>query len=98
MLARDQGTPTSRVGPSARVVVNVLRNRQAPRFLGTPYVKNITEAQETGSTVFTVRSEDGDDEVMEPSSFRPNWQSQLKSTEPDSEPPVLPKMPCQPVQ
>ncbi len=66
MLARDQGTPASRVGPSARVVVNVLRNRQPPRFLGSPYVRNITEAQETGSTIFTVRSEDADEQVRGP--------------------------------
>ena len=53
----------SRVGPSARVVVNVLRNTQPPRFIGEPYVKNITEAQETGSTIFTLRSEDRDQQV-----------------------------------
>ena len=64
VLARDQGTPTSRVGPSARVVVNVLRNTQTPRFIGEPYVKNVTEAQETGSTIFTLRSEDKDQQVI----------------------------------
>ncbi len=64
VLARDHGTPESRVGPSARVVVNVLRNTQTPRFSGTPYVKNITEAQETNSVIFTVRAEDRDQKVF----------------------------------
>ena len=63
VIAQDEGLPLPKVGPSARVVVNVIRNLQAPRFLGTPYRKNITETQARDTTLFTVRAEDRDARV-----------------------------------
>ncbi len=60
VLAKDLGLPEARTGPSARVVVNVIRNKERPTFQGTPYLKNITEAEKTNSVIFTVRAQDRD--------------------------------------
>lgn len=57
------GEPESKVGPSARVVVNVIRNMQIPRFLGEPYRKNLTQGVKVGSDVLQVRAEDRDNKV-----------------------------------
>ena len=62
VLAQDQGVPNVQVGSPARVVVNVIRNKQAPKFRGT-YSKNLTETKETNVDVVTVFAEDGDSAV-----------------------------------
>ena len=69
VIAKDEGLPEPKVGPSARVVVNIVRNLQTPQFMGLPYRKNITETQKSGEVIFTVRSEDRDSDVRFISSY-----------------------------
>ena len=63
MLARDMGVPTTRVGPSARVIINVIRNLHPPQFRSEPYQTSILQTQATGSQVLQVQAEDKDSKV-----------------------------------
>ena len=63
MLVQDRGLPDSRSGNSARVIVDVIRNRQTPEFKNEPYMRDITEEISTGAEIFQVRAEDRDTRV-----------------------------------
>jgi len=57
------GVPKRRVGPSARVVINVIRNQHPPQFRGEPFKKQILQTMKTGSQVLQVQADDKDSKV-----------------------------------
>lgn len=67
VLVHDAGLPEPLFGErAARVVINVVRNRQAPQFVGGPYSKDITEGIEVGSDVIVLQADDADEQVRSP--------------------------------
>ena len=47
----------------ARVIINVIRNRHAPQFVGDPYSKDVTEAIEQDAEIIVVQADDADEKV-----------------------------------
>ncbi len=47
----------------ANVRVQVKRNKNSPRFQGTPYMKKIRQTQQAGQTLLNVRASDTDERV-----------------------------------
>ena len=64
VIAQDQaGIHTRNSSNQASVNVQVQRNRNAPRFEGTPYKKTIKQTQQAGATLLSVRTKDEDKTV-----------------------------------
>ena len=63
-MVTDKGEPLPLAADdAARVIVNVLRNKHAPRFVGGPYSKQTTEAVDVGADVIVLQAEDSDENV-----------------------------------
>lgn len=63
VLATDYGRPNSRTSSPAEVLINVIRNKQTPSFVGVPYKVNITETERVNAEIFQIRAEDLDSAV-----------------------------------
>ena len=61
--ARDKGTPPLNSQQNARVTVTVARNRNAPRFEGTPYSVTVDRDAEVDTEVDEVTARDSDTTV-----------------------------------
>ena len=63
VVATDLGSiPLTSLAP-ARVTVNVIRNRQAPVFVNTPYFTTINRTLGIGLSVYEVEAVDSDTDV-----------------------------------
>ena len=63
VVATDQGSIQLTSLNPARVTVNVIRNRQAPVFINTPYFTTINRTLGIGLSVFEVEARDSDTQV-----------------------------------
>ena len=50
-------------GSGAEVVIQVRRNKETPRFTEDVYNTSVPENRQEGSTIITMRAQDGDSEV-----------------------------------
>ena len=62
IVAKDLGTP-QRVSDNATVNIEVIRNDNEPTFEKEVYTASITQNQETGRRIITVKANDRDPEV-----------------------------------
>ena len=61
--ASDRFNDTKGQVSTARVLVNVPRDQNPPRFSGIPYLARITENTAVNTSIFTVRADDQDRQV-----------------------------------
>ena len=62
MSVYDSGSPVL-FGPQATVIVNVIRNLNAPEFINEPYVSQVAQNALVGTSVVQVTATDADASV-----------------------------------
>ncbi|XP_035826841.1 protocadherin Fat 4, partial [Aplysia californica] len=62
--ARDRGTPQLVSDSTALVLINVVRNQNAPEFINLPYVRSISESVQPGDSIFEVTATDADSQIL----------------------------------